>query len=523
MQRADQDGGNAPTTGGSLPTYVPSGRVRWGRLLVSATIAFPAALACGWLYAALVSPAWHFLLRLGCAAVAAVVVALVSNTLLTRAHSRSPAFNKAAGALFSALVIWIKWTVVLSSSGGLQGWAALAFSSPADQIHVVLAFAGRLHDLLPTHPSAIGLIAGWLAELILTMAFVAALGAMEAKTPYSERKAVWSTRQFEGELLAPSAFADALPAELTGRGVAALLEMHPAADLIGTPAASQWWTVRLTGRAVPDDDEACWLDVDVVEHTREDSGKVKSRRKAVVEAWHVSAASFDHLRQHLTSRTATSEPERSRRGVQPTPVELQPALSAFEAGDYAACQTLALAQRMHPRSEVRADAHRMCALALSRMGNWSDAFNEFHHLFELEPTAHNALQLATTSVMAGELVRGHAWFERALEANGETGELPPAQARTEYLSALTAVSEYNVCMPHLEWLAQAYRSAGITDTHFLWTRGLPFFSVFLEKSLPILLAVLPKPDVANWYRALRPDLDEEGQAAIDAHLAALQR
>jgi hypothetical protein len=164
----------------------------------------------------------------------------------------------------------------------------------------------------------------------------------------------------------------------------------------------------------------------------------------------------------------------------------------------------------------------MCALAWSRLGHWRDAFDEFHRLFELESTAHNALQLATTSVMAGELVRGEAWFERALEINGETGEVPPAQARTEYLSALTAASEYSICMPHLEWLAHAYRSARITDSHFLWTRGLPFFTVFLEKSLPILEAVLPRQDVMVWYQSLRSDLDAEGQAAIDTHLAALQ-
>lgn len=90
-----------------LPTYTPSGRVRWSRLTAALAIGLPAALSCGWLYAVLVSPAWHFVFRICAAVLAAVVASFVANSLLSRTCSRSPVFSQWAGALFGAAVVWV--------------------------------------------------------------------------------------------------------------------------------------------------------------------------------------------------------------------------------------------------------------------------------------------------------------------------------------------------------------------------------------------------------------------------------
>lgn len=142
-------------------------------------------------------------------------------------------------------------------------------------------------------------------------------------------------------------------------------------------------------------------------------------------------------------------------------------------------------------------------------------------LFEIEPTAFNALQLATTSVCCGQLSRGHAWLQRAREINAQTHELARPRIDTAYLSALEQVGEAGAALPLLERLAVAYRAMPTQDDHFVRSHGLPFFGEFLRKSLPLLRAALSEPQVQAWYQELRQDLSASAQEVLDAHVRQL--
>lgn len=126
-----------------------------------------------------------------------------------------------------------------------------------------------------------------------------------------------------------------------------------------------------------------------------------------------------------------------------------------------------------------------------------------------------------TSVVDGQLLRGQAWFEKADEINRQTKEIPQPLLRTNFLSALEQAGEFSAAKPHLDWLANAYRAARTTDDHQLWVYGLPFFRVFLNKSLTILRVCYIEQDVKVWYESMRDELDEQGKDAIDRHVAAL--
>ena len=130
----------------------------------------------------------------------------------------------------------------------------------------------------------------------------------------------------------------------------------------------------------------------------------------------------------------------------------------------------------------------------------------------------NALQAATMAVMAGELVLGQAWFEQAERLNAEHHDMASPALRTRFISALEQAGELSACMPHLEWLAQAYKAHTLTDSHLLWTRGLPPFGVFLEKALPILTTTLNAHDVRKWYDSLRVAVDEDGKKQVEHFL-----
>jgi hypothetical protein len=206
-------------------------------------------------------------------------------------------------------------------------------------------------------------------------------------------------------------------------------------------------------------------------------------------------------------------PDQAEGAIDPALAE---ALDAFQGERHE--QAFALASR---QLQAGADAYRLCALSLSALGRHPEAFDYWLQLFEREPSAHNALQLATVSVMCGEPDRGEAWLAKFDQVNAQTREMSAALARGNFISALEQAGYGQRTLPHLEWLREAYASLSITDSHFLYVRGLPFFDTFLERSLPLLHAQLPPAAIAPWYRAIHARLDAEGQAMLDAHLARL--
>ncbi|MGO4700560.1 hypothetical protein [Dyella sp. 2RAB6] len=196
--------------------------------------------------------------------------------------------------------------------------------------------------------------------------------------------------------------------------------------------------------------------------------------------------------------------------------ELAPALKAHQDGRHD--EAVAIAS---PYVDQFADANRLCALARSAQQRYLEAFPYWLALFQQEPSAHNALQLATTSVMCGEVHRGEAWLMKFDEINQESSELSPVTARTNFISALDQRGLQAEALPHLSWVRDVYAHVRITDSHFLWTRGIPFFPGFLERSLPILQASLPAVDICRWYGELTGKLDEEGEAQLGAWMQRL--
>ncbi|QEL54882.1 tetratricopeptide repeat protein [Chromobacterium paludis] len=201
-----------------------------------------------------------------------------------------------------------------------------------------------------------------------------------------------------------------------------------------------------------------------------------------------------------------------------TPPELEAAVAALQREDWG--QTLRLAQPyLEARSgRLRADAYRLCALATGRQGQWDTAFSCWLRLFELEPSAHNALQLASVSVMAGQVDRGKAWMMKFDELNRESREFSCAMAYANFASALAQAGHADEALPYLTCLRELYRQLKITDDMFLHQRGVPFFGAFLENSWALLRPCLDDGALLDWYRVMLDDLDEDGRARLNAWL-----
>jgi len=511
----------------SLTAYESSGRVSLRILPVLLLAGIPCALLMGWAYAHAVAQISWAPLSVLVAGFLCVLVGLVIYAILKAGHSRSQGFNRIAAGGLALVTLWARWITTLLMYRHSQQAAEFAVSGPPGWARILGDFAAWTHTASPDQLS-VGLQAfGWALECLVMVTMSAWIGKAAAQAPYSETARAWAKKSFAGELFWPGGNSDALLDRLKQQGTAALLQLLRAAELTQSSIASQWWTVSVEGHWVESDPGARWLRVDVVVHARDDAGKVKSTRQTVLDMWQVGEADYSAVADHLANADHPSPeaedsppPQNTDPSAQPTPVELEPAVTALDSENFASAIVLAQAHCQHPLANVRADAHRLCALAHCRLMHWQDAFEHYHTLFALEPSAFNALQLATTSVMCGQLLRGQAWFDKADEINRATHELPPPRLHTAFVSALEQAGELAAAKPHLDWLADAYRSAQTTDDHRLWMYGLPFFADFLNKSLPILRACCSEQDIKAWYVSMCTDLDDDGKAAIDRHLAA---
>lgn len=522
------------STSSALPVYRPSGRIGGRAWVTFGLVGVPSALLLGWGYANLLAlsraRAWDVVAALVMWLGLAVLVAAVAQ----RARSRSVRFNRWAGALLGLVVLWAHWVVTFKIVGRPDLAADFGTSGPLGWGRILAALAWQGSDgSIGSWLSTVGV---WGLEALITVLVARGMCAEMASRPFSEGRLAWADSVFKGELFAPGAESGRLPQWLARRGVAALLDMAPAAGLAGDGIASQWWTVEVEGRAVEGDPTARWLDVHMLVHSRDAGGKVKVSRQQIVAAWHIGPDEFQGLQElfagaamspqvseggpavvtnpAMRPSTMTSEPQ--------TPVELEPAVAALQAENHALAAALAEGLIQHPEPAVRADALRLCALAHARMSQWGRAFDLFHRLFESEPTAFVALQMATTSVCAGQLLRGQAWLERAHGINRETREMQPPRLDTAYLSALEEAGEMEAAMPLLDKLAMAYRALPTVDDHFVWSHGLPFFGEFLRKSLPLLRASLGDTGVRDWYLRMQADLDDQGRARLTEHLHAFE-
>jgi len=494
----------------SLPRYMPSNRVGARGYLVFLFGGPLSALLVGGLYLWARSETGSFVTTALCDLLFVGVIAITAYTLFRSAASRAPRFNRVVAVAWLALLLLPWWWVALS--GRLAG-----VDAPTTLQH----YAALAPTLLFLAVEA--LVLGTLPVI---------LSSETAKEPFSETAGEWATQDFSFEAVWPGISPDALLEHLRTEGPSALASLESAADKTAGPLASQWSTLRVDGHSVDSDPSARWISLFRVDNRRADDGRIKSTGNPLAKSWPVDANDYEMLRvrasvsvdiTHRPAEDAAPAPVAASIAASdaPTPAELESAVAALEAGNHTAALTMALPHCQHPDIAVRNDAHRLAALCLSRLERWPDAFEHYYALFEHEPGTFNALQLATSSVMAGELLRGQAWFEKADELNRAERAMQPVELRTGFLSALERAREHEACLPHLEWMARLYAALQTTDSHLLWMNRVPPFQEFLDKSATILGEVMPPAQCADWYRRNAGNLAPEWQAMLDRHVEGL--
>jgi len=126
--------------------------------------------------------------------------------------------------------------------------------------------------------------------------------------------------------------------------------------------------------------------------------------------------------------------------------------------------------------------------------------------------------LCTSSIMKGDDRRGLEALRCAIKYNRETetnGKGMPTPFMLLYaVRALVDTEKYNQAFNQLNELAEVYGALSITDSHFLYTRGVPFFDEFV-KLCKAVLAKQKVTDSQQWITYLSSRLDEEGKIQMN--------
>ena len=497
----------------STPYYRPSGRVS-AAACPAAVLMSVGLIPLAWLYAWLIIHAplvLNFFIAFGFA----LAIGWLTKCVAAVGKVRDPVWISRAGKVLAVLGWYVQWAawaaLTIGACCGAQDMEPLGarFVTLATQPWLLVRFGA---DILATGTMNIsgwtlkggwlGVI--WLAELGMHLMLAPVQGRIRVDEPFCEVTNAWAEK-----ILVPRQF---LP--LDAAPVASRLEADPgAAWTVLTPtdtdASASHAEVILYRTGGAD----AYLSITNVLEKPGKKGQVKKERETVTECLRLPDTNVDALIEHLMKQAPPALGPAAER-ERPVPPVLAAALEHLQAERHADALAAASAHVSSGDAAVRTEALRLCALACTRLSRWDEATQFFTSLFDDETTSHNALQIATSSVMAGALPAGLRWMEQAAVLNAESNEAPHMTMLISFVTALKHAGQEAAALPFIEQIREAYTDIGSTDPTVLYANSMPFFGAFLSNSLPFVRASLTPEQGRHWYAAMLPSLDPAGTAAL---------
>jgi hypothetical protein len=431
--------------------------------------------------------------------------------------ARDPGQMAKIGALIGLLAWYFQLAVWLSFLSEHPAVALVANGAPAGIVDFatapvkMAALLANLRDAKLIDGSGQLLIgrsplAGWIMELIFLVSVPTIIGYARCLKPFCETGGEWGKIH-----KLPNRYACINdPEEFTRQ-----LESDPRAllaRLTAVPPSSEGFTrVELT---CCDASKKAFLSIRNTEITLKD-GTSKSKESLVV-----CNLSIDTALAHDLIGGRSGESLDPPTPLEPDPPELRAAIDHLANHDYAAVLLLAAPYLSSADERLCKDAIRLSALASSRTNQWSSALDFWRSLFDREATAHNALQVATASVMAGHVAQGRQWIETAGRMNATSRDVPGILILTNFITALKNSGHPTEALPYLDEVKEIYEDLHITDPTFLVLRGLPLFESFIENSRPVVTTAFPVKEAAQWYETMIPHLDAAGATELRRWLRA---
>lgn len=197
--------------------------------------------------------------------------------------------------------------------------------------------------------------------------------------------------------------------------------------------------------------------------------------------------------------------------------ELIEAWQAFELGEFDQAQSLAERHSDSASEQLARESRKLVALSLFGRRDFHGALLFFSELARSSSESTDWFNLATSAALAGETGLAEEAFENALRCWDETENnqgIGPAYMYLYFACALRDSGKFDEACDKLDALRSTYEELYVTDTTFLYIRGVPFLSHFMDVARSILTALGDEVDARGWIEAFASKLDDDGREYV---------
>ena len=209
----------------------------------------------------------------------------------------------------------------------------------------------------------------------------------------------------------------------------------------------------------------------------------------------------------------------------PPPAELNPAWEAMGQREPRRAMMLAEPLLDHDDPAVAEEAKRVVAVASFHTQDFTRSAELYEQLAAGSEASFDWFNYATSSVMADLPYQGEAALLKALEFHpNQVG--PPAptvpQMRHYLGCALRDRGFFERALLQLDELRRYYGMVRVTDDHFVYVRGLPFFSSTLDLAVDVFRGLNNPDAAAAWFDGFATEVDQEGAERLTEAKARIE-
>ena len=204
--------------------------------------------------------------------------------------------------------------------------------------------------------------------------------------------------------------------------------------------------------------------------------------------------------------------------------ELESAWQDFQKENFGAAIEKANNYNNNQNPKIRFEANKLIGLGNFRLGNFKDAQLIFEKLTYKSNDPDDWFNLVTSSTLSGDIDKGKSAFDKSIEIykkNGKRENLSIPNMMFYYMQCLKDVSRYELAFEQLEGLRKIYSELKITDSTFLYLRGVPFFEHTIDASEDIFKN-MDIDKSCKWLDEFKQEVDNEGKQYISELQARLK-
>ncbi|MCB9062701.1 MAG: hypothetical protein H6622_14345 [Halobacteriovoraceae bacterium] len=177
----------------------------------------------------------------------------------------------------------------------------------------------------------------------------------------------------------------------------------------------------------------------------------------------------------------------------------------------------------HEIELVKFEAMSICGVAYFHMKDYVNASKVYNDLAIQTQDSVDWFNLSISQTLLGEIDKGEESFKnciKAIKLVGATTRFNRASALYYYGCSLFDVHQYEKSTDILLRLFPIYESLQITDTTFLYIRGIPSFSESLERLVKSAKMAGNYEHVKKVLLGIKDNFDEEGQSILEKEFSS---